>query len=137
MIEPIFKELTFYLAYGVEAAAALVIAIAAARAFVRALRLFVGREPPATATAAQEHGGPEPVRLELGRWLGLALEFEIAADILRTAVAPTWNEIGQLAAIILLRTALNFFLQKEVERASALASSRARDRPPDSGRDPA
>jgi uncharacterized membrane protein len=125
MIEPLFKELTFHLAYGVEAAAALVIAIAAARAFVRALLLFVRREPPAITAAAQGHGGPEPVRLELGRWLGLALEFEIAADILRTAVAPSWNEIGQLAAIIMLRTALNFFLQKEVERAAELAASGA------------
>jgi uncharacterized membrane protein len=53
----------------------------------------------------------------------LALEFEIAADILRTAVAPRWNEIGQLAAIIALRTALNFFLQKEIEKAAELAAS--------------
>lgn len=95
------------------------------------------RSLPATTAAAREHGGPEPVRLELGRWLGLALEFEIAADILRTAVAPTWNEIGQLAAIIVLRTALNFFLQKEVERAAELAASRARDERRDPGRDPA
>ena len=60
----------------------------------------------------------EQVRLNLGRWLALALEFELAADILRTAVAPTWNEIGQLAAIIVLRTALNFFLQREIDYAS-------------------
>lgn len=46
----------------------------------------------------------------------LALEFQVAADILRTAVAPTWNEIGQLAAVIVLRTALNFFLQMEIEK---------------------
>ena len=73
--------------------------------------------------AARDHSGPEAIRLELGRWLGLALEFEIAADILRTAVAPTWNEIGQLAAIIVLRTALNFFLRKEIEKAAELAAS--------------
>ncbi len=60
----------------------------------------------------------EEVRIELGRWLALALEFELAADILRTAVAPTWNEIGQLAAIIVLRTALNFFLQREIDQAA-------------------
>jgi uncharacterized membrane protein len=62
------------------------------------------------------------VRLELGRWLALALEFELAGDILRTAVAPTWNEIGQLAAIIVLRTALNFFLRKEIEKAAEFAA---------------
>jgi uncharacterized membrane protein len=59
----------------------------------------------------------EDIRLNLGRWLALALEFELAADILRTAVAPTWNEIGQLAAIIVIRTSLNFFLQREIDTA--------------------
>ena len=49
----------------------------------------------------------------------MALEFELAADILRTAVAPTWNEIGQLAAIAALRTLLNYFLQKEIDKAQA------------------
>ena len=47
----------------------------------------------------------------------MAVEFELAADILRTAVAPTWTEIGQLAAIAVLRTALNFFLQQEIDKA--------------------
>jgi uncharacterized membrane protein len=47
----------------------------------------------------------------------LALEFDLAADILRTAVAPTWNDIGQLAAIVVLRTALSFFLRLKIEKA--------------------
>ena len=59
------------------------------------------------------------MRLRLGRWLALALEFELGADILRTAVAPTWSEIGQLAAIAAVRTALNFFLQQEIDKAAA------------------
>jgi len=37
--------------------------------------------------------------------------------ILRTAVAPTWTEIGQLAAIVVLRTVLNYFLQQEIDKA--------------------
>jgi len=47
--------------------------------------------------------------------LVLALEFELAADILRTAITPTWNEIGQLTAIALIRTFLNYFLSKDVK----------------------
>ncbi len=43
----------------------------------------------------------------------------MAADVLRTAVAPTWSEIGQLAAIVVLRTLLNYFLQKEIDKAEA------------------
>jgi uncharacterized membrane protein len=127
MIELLFKQLTFYLAYGIEAAAALVIAVAAAKAVVSSLLLFVRGRPPAGQPApSRAGGGQERVRLELGRWLALALEFELAGDILRTAVAPTWNEIGQLAAIIVLRTALNFFLRKEIEKAAEFEASSLR-----------
>ena len=54
-------------------------------------------------------------RIKLGHSLSLGLEFLIGADILKTAVAPSWTEIGQLAAIIGIRTVLNFFLQRELE----------------------
>jgi len=47
----------------------------------------------------------------------LALEFLLGADILRTAVAPSWQEIGQLAAIVVIRTFLNYFLQRELDSA--------------------
>ncbi len=50
--------------------------------------------------------------------VALGLEFELAADVLRTTITPTWNEIGQLAAIIVLRTVLNFFLQREIDKAA-------------------
>lgn len=63
------------------------------------------------------------MRLHLGRWLAVALEFELGADILRTAVAPTWSEIGQLAAIAAVRTALNYFLQAEIDKAKDRASA--------------
>lgn len=55
-------------------------------------------------------------RLSLARWLALALELALAADILRSVVAPTWDDIGKLAAIAGLRTTLNYFLEKELER---------------------
>ena len=56
-----------------------------------------------------------PLRLSLARYLVVALEFQLAADILGTAIAPGWNEIGQLAAIAIIRTVLNYFLEKEME----------------------
>lgn len=55
-----------------------------------------------------------PVRLTLARHLALALEFQLGADILGTAVAPTWDQIGKLAAIAVIRTALNYFLMREM-----------------------
>jgi uncharacterized membrane protein len=54
------------------------------------------------------------VRVELARWLALSLEFMLAGDIIRTAVAPSWEELGRLAALALIRTALNFVLHLEL-----------------------
>ena len=61
------------------------------------------------------------VRLDVGRFLALGLEFQLASDLLRTAVAPSFQEIGKLAAVATIRTALNFFLRREIdEERSAL-----------------
>lgn len=65
-----------------------------------------------------------PIRLSFARYLTLALELQLAADILSTSVAPTWDRIGKLAAIAVIRTALNFFLNKELRDESA-AEARA------------
>ncbi|WP_174298129.1 DUF1622 domain-containing protein [Sphingomonas bacterium] len=113
MIE-LLKSITLLLAAGVEGAAALLIGVAAIEAFVSAIWLFIPRSPVPDAPDAKE-----VVRLRLGRWLALSLELELGADILRTAVAPTWTEIGQLGAIVVLRTALNYFLQREIDQAEA------------------
>lgn len=53
-------------------------------------------------------------RVSLARWLSLALEFAVAADIVLMAVTPSWNELGMLAAIVALRMALNFSLEHEL-----------------------
>jgi len=113
-MEEILKSVTMALASAAEAAAALVIAFAVIEAVAGAVILFV----PASWRRTNRHhlAEKEDVRLRLGRWLAVALEFLLAADILRTAVAPSWNEIGKLAAVAALRTLLNFFLQKEIDR---------------------
>lgn len=56
------------------------------------------------------------IRLTLARFLALALEFQLGADILSTAVSPGWDQIGKLAAIAVIRTGLNFFLSREMEQ---------------------
>jgi uncharacterized membrane protein len=55
-----------------------------------------------------------PVRSSFARYLTLALELQLAADILSTSIAPTWDRIGKLAAIVVIRTALNYFLILEM-----------------------
>ena len=54
--------------------------------------------------------------MRFGGWLLLGLEFELAADIIRTAISPSWTDIGQLAAIAGIRTFLNFFLESDLEK---------------------
>ena len=89
----------------VEALGAVVIAVGVAVAIVGLIRHAMRRRGKAFT----------PVRLTFARYLTLALELQLAADILSTAVAPTWDRIGKLAAIAIIRTALNYFLMLEIK----------------------
>jgi uncharacterized membrane protein len=111
------KVLIEYLSRGVEFAAALIIGIAAVEATIKSIRVFFRRN----ATSAEKN----EIRLTLGRWLAVALEFELAADILNTAVTPSWNDIEKLAAIAALRTALNYFLEREIQQEAKPEQRRA------------
>jgi len=97
----------------VEAAGAVIIFVGAVWAFGRFVLVGVRTAGRARGVAgrAREFTG---IRLGLGRFLALGLEFQLAGDVLRTAVAPSFTEIGQLAAIAAIRTALNFFLGREL-----------------------
>lgn len=110
-VERFVKAVTIYLARFVEMAAAIIIGIAA----VRALWAYFISLRHSDTLGNQD--AKDAIRLALGRSLALALEFELAADILNTAVAPTWSDIGLLAAIAVLRTALNYFLERELRAA--------------------
>lgn len=95
----------------VEALGALVIAVGLVIAIIGLIR-----------HAMKERGQNfNPIRLVFARYLTLALELQLAADILATAVAPTWERIGKLAAIAVIRTALNYFLNKEMQAEEAAA----------------
>lgn len=67
------------------------------------------------ALFTQQEADFNAIRLILARYLALALEFQLGADILSTAVAPSWQEIGKLGAIAVIRTGLNFFLSREMK----------------------
>ncbi|MEP7039615.1 MAG: DUF1622 domain-containing protein [Acidobacteriota bacterium] len=94
-----------WLKLGVEAVGALVIGIGAILAIYLLIIHFKDQQPT----------NFNRVRLTLGKYLTLALEFQLGADILSTAIAPTPQEIGKLAAIAAIRTVLNYFLTKELK----------------------
>lgn len=52
--------------------------------------------------------------LRYARWLMAGLTFQLANDIIISARAPTWDDIGRLAAIAFIRTFLNFFLERDI-----------------------
>jgi uncharacterized membrane protein len=56
----------------------------------------------------------QSARLILSRFLAMALEFQLAADLLGTTVAPSWDQLGRLGAIAVIRTFLNYFLAREI-----------------------
>jgi uncharacterized membrane protein len=110
VVEAIMEEhlvtVVGYLKLAVEAVGAAIVGFGAlATVVVYSLSLFGIRKRPYTE-----------IRLFLGRYLALGLEFQLGSDILSTAVAPTIAEVKILAAIAVIRTALNYFLSKEIER---------------------
>lgn len=99
-------ELAQLLELALETIAILIVAIAVGIAIKR---LFHHK------TKGRPHHLQEQIRLEFGQTLALSLEFQLAADIVATAVSPTWEDLAKLGAIAGIRTFLNFFLQREVQ----------------------
>ena len=106
-MEELFKRFAEYVALAVDLTAGIVIAFGAAEAVYGILKGFFVGEP--------NTGTRRNVWLRFAGWLMLGLEFELAADIVRTAISPTWSAIGQLGAIAVIRTFLNYFLEKDLQ----------------------
>lgn len=67
------------------------------------------------ALAEEDEGNMRrAIWLRYARWLVAALTFQLAADILETSIAPDWDTVGQLAAIAVIRTFLNYFLEQDL-----------------------
>jgi uncharacterized membrane protein len=103
--ENFLQEFALFLKIVLEFIAILIIAVSLVIVLQKLLRVRQKRDESAQ----------QAIRLELGLSLALSLEFLLAADIVGTAVSPSWDAIARLAAITGIRTFLNFFLQKEVK----------------------
>lgn len=58
----------------------------------------------------------EAIRIKLGSYLVLALEFFIAGDVIKTIITPTWEAVGILGAVVIIRTVLSYFLTKDIRQ---------------------
>lgn len=103
----IMREITHGVALLAESAGIVVVGIGVLRAVVHYAMEFVRRRDTRFKVR---------IRLEFGRSLALALDFLVAADLVRTVLSPDWDTIGQLAVVILIRSVLNYFLQREMQQ---------------------
>lgn len=79
-----------------------------------ALIEFIRTEVIARQDAIQMN---EIIRIRLGSYLVFGLEFFIAGDIVKTIITPTWESLGMLGAIVVIRTILSYFLTRDLKKA--------------------
>ena len=99
------KRATEFSATVIDAIALVIVIIGTIECFVNGLRLMFS-----------SHSGHQKrdVWLRYARWLVAALTFQLAADIIETSIAPTWDDAGRLAVIAIIRTLLNYFLEHDL-----------------------
>ena len=115
--EAVVVNLVLWLKLAVEVTGAAVVGVGVLAALYKFARLL----------AAPRLERYNEIRLALARHLALALEFQLGADILSTAVAPSWEQIGKLGAVAVIRTALNYFLMREMREERGNLSGFAED----------
>jgi uncharacterized membrane protein len=105
-MEELLRVIANHVALAAETIAVLIVAFGVAHAVV--------------ATVAALARGPRgahwgrSIWATFGGWLLGGLQFALAADIVRTTIAPTWEQIGELAAIAAIRTFLSYFLERDL-----------------------
>lgn len=115
-LEHVLQEGAQWLRLAVEMTGAVIVGIGAFLAISLYLRSVVARK----------NTNFNAIRLVLARYLALALEFQLGADILSTAVNPSTADIKRLAAIAVIRTGLNYFLGSEIKEEQAAQEEAAK-----------
>ena len=94
----------------IDALALIIIVIGSIEAFVSAMRALF------SSPTGHER---RDVWLRFGRWLIAGLTFQLAADIIETSITTSWQAVARLGAIALIRTFLNYFLERDLSEARA------------------
>jgi uncharacterized membrane protein len=115
-MEELLHVLAHNVALGVEAIAILIIAFGSLQAVANSIRLAIAWNVSNIEMRA--------IWLQFAHWLVAALTFQLAADIVSTSFAPTWDELGRLGVIAVIRTFLSYFLDREVENTRKLQHTR-------------
>jgi len=71
--------------------------------------------------------------LRYARWLVAGLTLQLGADIIETSISTSWQTIGRVGAIAVIRTFLNYFLERDVEQQQRECSAAESVQPPSPG----
>jgi uncharacterized membrane protein len=125
-METIAKDITLFISHAAEILAAVIIGFAV----LKVLFLLGTRLHPSRMKISKEE-----IRVKFGSSVAVSLELLLGADVLATAIAPSWDDIGKLAAIAVLRTALNYFLDKELRHIQPVIFAKKSNTSPTNGPD--
>ena len=106
-MEELLRTVASHVALGVETVAVLLVAFGSIHALLAIIAAFVRGE--------RHPGWGRAIWVTFGSYLLGALQFALAGDIVRSAISPTWEQIGQLAAIAAIRTFLSYFLERDLK----------------------
>ena len=113
-MEEIAKQITISISHAAEIVAAIIIGAALIEVVISYTAKQWTKQGMKKTIPGPADRSPQRLRVKFGGAVAIALELMLGADVLATAVAPNWNDIGQLAAIAVIRTSLNYFLGKEL-----------------------
>ena len=120
-MEEQFRTVAGYVALALEIVVVLAVAAGAIEALWAMVRQFA---------AGARDGWLRIAWLRFAGWVLIALEFALGADLVRTAIAPSWDDIGKLGAIAAIRTVLGFFLGRDMAEAERMAAAGEASRVP-------
>ena len=120
-MEDLFRTVASYVALLLESMIVLTVAIGSLEAIYRILMSFVVHRA--------DDWNRRAVWLRFAGWILISLEFALGADIVRTAIAPSWDDIGKLGAIAAIRIALGFFLGRDLNEARRMKAAGETDTP--------
>ena len=103
----IINQLLSYLMEVVDSIGIIILAFGVFRAAIRYVQLVMHMSAAISI---------ESIRLNLGQTIILAVEFLLVSDLLKTIISPNYYEIGMLGALVVIRTILTYFLNKELEQ---------------------
>jgi uncharacterized membrane protein len=111
-VESLLHFAAHYVSLSIESIAIVVIAVGAIEAVCGAVRLWIRRDVKGVDQRV--------VWMKFARALVAGLTFQLAADVVGTSYAPSWDELGRLGAIAVIRTFLSYFLDQEVTERRAM-----------------